>query len=293
MTDPVLLPDDDEPYLGHSLRRRRQDRRRRRQVLVGVVILLAVGAGSWLWLRRGGGDGGPGTEPVVTVDSTAVPTPPTDASSPSPFDTLDLPELADSDGLIQELARGLSSHPEWTSWMVGEDLARRFVEAVVNVSRGSRPATALEPLAPREPFQVREADDGRTVIDPASHRRYDWVAESFTALDPRGTARLYRGLHPLFEEAHQELGFPEGTFDDAVERAVSNVLAVRIPDGPLEVVDENGAYAFRDPDLENRSPAAKQLLRMGPDNARRIQAKVRELAAALQISTDAGVPGAR
>ena len=36
--------------------------------------------------------------------------------------------------------------------------------------------------------------------------------------------------------------------------------------------------------LMNLSPAAKQLLRTGPDNVRRIQAKIRELAQALGIT---------
>lgn len=293
MPDPEPTPDRDQPYLGQSLRRHRQDRRRRRQVLVGLAILVAVGAGIWLWLRSGGGESDPGTQPTVTVDSTMVPTPPTDSTPGLGFDTLDLPELENSDGFIQELAGGLSSHPEWTSWLVGENLVRRFVEAVVTVSRGSRPATAMQPLAPDEPFQAREEGDGPTVIDPASYRRYDWVVGSFDALDPRGTARLYRQLHPLFEEAHQDLGFAEGTFDDAVSRAVENVLAVRVPDGPVEVVSEDGVYVFRDPALENRSPVAKQLLRMGPENARRVQAKLRELAGALEIPTDGGAASAR
>jgi hypothetical protein len=40
-------------------------------------------------------------------------------------------------------------------------------------------------------------------------------------------------------------------------------------------------HAYADPWLEDLSPAQKQLLRMGPSNQRRVQAKLRELAVAM------------
>jgi hypothetical protein len=42
-------------------------------------------------------------------------------------------------------------------------------------------------------------------------------------------------------------------------------------------------YEFADADMEARTPAEKHVLRLGPTNARRVQAKLRELAAALGI----------
>jgi hypothetical protein len=41
-------------------------------------------------------------------------------------------------------------------------------------------------------------------------------------------------------------------------------------------------YEYADPKLEALSPAQKALLRMGPRNVPRVQAKLRELAAALR-----------
>lgn len=101
---------------------------------------------------------------------------------------------------------------------------------------------------------------------------------------PRGTAELYRRLRPLFEEAYRDLGFRQGSFDGALARAVESLLAVSVPDGPIEVVPAGAnAYEYRDPELEELSPARKHLLRMGPENARRVQAKLRELAEALEL----------
>ncbi|MCL4837280.1 MAG: DUF3014 domain-containing protein, partial [Thermoanaerobaculia bacterium] len=41
---------------------------------------------------------------------------------------------------------------------------------------------------------------------------------------------------------------------------------------------------FADPELEALPPAAKHLLRLGPDNARRVQEKLRALAAAVPLT---------
>jgi hypothetical protein len=43
-------------------------------------------------------------------------------------------------------------------------------------------------------------------------------------------------------------------------------------------------YAYADPRLEGLSPPQKQLLRMGPENVKAIQAKLREIASFLQLS---------
>jgi hypothetical protein len=43
-------------------------------------------------------------------------------------------------------------------------------------------------------------------------------------------------------------------------------------------------YAYVEPALENLSAAQRQLLRVGPENAHAIQAKLRELAAQLDLS---------
>jgi hypothetical protein len=48
-----------------------------------------------------------------------------------------------------------------------------------------------------------------------------------------------------------------------------------------------------DPDLENLTAAQKHLLRMGPENIRVIQAKLREIAQALGFEIQEPAPGNR
>lgn len=245
-------------------------------LVVGLVVLLA-GVGGWFLLRSG--DGGE-AEPARTTETAPPPTrpEPTQPEEAAP----DLPALAASDSLVRDMAAALSERPAWTSWLVTDGLVRRFVATVASVSAGRSPASHVQPLEPEGDFVVEDVD-GRTVIDPASHRRYDLHATVVASLDTEGVARLYRQLHPLFEEAHRELGLGDGTFDETFGRALGRLLAVEVPDGPIEVVADGGAWAFRDPALESSSPAAKHLVRMGPENARRVQEKLREIAQAIGV----------
>ncbi len=115
-------------------------------------------------------------------------------------------------------------------------------------------------------------------IDPRSYERYTAIAEAVASIDPAGAAKLYATLKPRIEEAHREQGFPDQPFDRTLERAIAMLLAVPVPDGDPRVEPVGVVYGFADPRLENLNGAQKQLLRMGPANARAIQAKLREIA---------------
>jgi hypothetical protein len=88
---------------------------------------------------------------------------------------------------------------------------------------------------------------------------------------------------PLFDEAYRDMGIPDAPFGDALARAMGNLLRARVPEQAPELVHGVLVYEFADADMEARTPAEKHVLRLGPTNARRVQAKLRELAAALGI----------
>ncbi len=262
-----------------SMRRRRSNRKNKGLWAATAVAVLLLGGGlAWFIMR----DSEPDPPPVAETPSFA-PEAEEDATVGPDVPPLDLPELSASDEFVRRLVAALSAHPQLASWLVTDELVERFVGAVVSLAGGSSPAEHVEFLVPEEDFHVRVVD-GRTVMDPEGHRRYDLLTETFASLDTDGTAQLYHQLHPLFEEAYAELGIPDQTFDDAMERAVANLLAVEVVDRPLEVEPVEGVYEFRDPALENRAAAEKHLIRMGETNASRVQVKLRELAEAIGIS---------
>ena len=188
--------------------------------------------------------------------------------------------LNTSDTVISELAAQLSARPELTTWLVNEDLVRRFVASVDNISEGISPRQHLEFMAPDGAFQVQERGD-RLVVAPASYRRYDTVAAVVDSLDTQGTTALYRELEPLIDEAYAEISPRGASFRDRLAEVFDELLAVPVLSGDVEVEQKVVTYTYADPRLEGLTAAQRQLLRMGPENVATIQAKLRELRAAL------------
>jgi hypothetical protein len=196
---------------------------------------------------------------------------------------IEVPPLNESDAVVRELVRQLSSHPRLTAWLATDGLVRNFTVVVANIADGTEVTTLLRPLRPSGAFGVVERG-GSLYIDPRSYERYAGLAEGIGALDPAGTARLYATLKPRIEEAYGELGARE-TFDRTLERALVRLLETPATPGlvPVEPGGRGIGYVFVDDRLEGLTPAQRQLLRMGPENVRIIQTKIREVALALGI----------
>jgi Protein of unknown function (DUF3014) len=245
-------------------------------VVIGVALF-------WYLTNRGSA---PTTSPAPVATSEGHPAAPESAETEAPKDipAIELPALSASDGLFREMVSTLSSQPLLASLLVPDDLIRKLVVIVANVSNGESPARQLSHVRPEERFAVLPAPGGRTVIDPESYHRYDVYADLFVSLDDDGMVKLYRIFRPLLEEAHAELGLADRRdFEDTLSRAVEVLLAAPVMDRPVGVRGVSVNYAFEDPALERLSPPQKHLLRMGPDNTRRIQKKITELAAAIGI----------
>jgi len=96
-------------------------------------------------------------------------------------------------------------------------------------------------------------------------------------LDMQQLAAVYLHFYPLFQRVYQDLGYPNGYFNDRLVQVIDSLLATPQPAGPIELTRPNVMYTFADPSLEARPAGQKLLLRMGPDNASAIKAKLSEL----------------
>lgn len=240
-------------------------------VVAIILILVAV-----FWFRRDSSEVTPEPEAAPVP---AVSEPLATGESESTLDIGEVPPLADSDAWLRKIVSQVSSHPQLAEWLVTPELIRGFVVVVDNIAEGTSPAKHLDMAVPEEKFGVREAED-KIYIDSASYRRFDLLTEVIGSLDTEGTAELYTALRPLLQQAYQDLGYPGEDFEATLRRAIQRVLAVPVVDGPIELERKVTAYEFADPALEDLSPAAKQFLRLGPENLQRVQAKLRTLSRA-------------
>jgi hypothetical protein len=248
-------------------------------LLVALLIVAVVGGYVW-YMRRG--TPGPATEQTDTAaDETREPRTPLGGEP----EAVEVPSLDESDGVVRDLVERLSSHPTVLAWLATDGLIRNFTVSVQNIAAGRTPARHQTRLRPEAGFSVRE-QDGRVTIDPAGYRRYDALADAVASVDAAGAAKLYATLKPRIEEAYNDLGFPDTSFDEPLERAIVALLQVPVMEEEPVVVAKGVGYAYADARLENLTAAQKQLLRMGPRNVRLIQAKLEEIARALGIPAE-------
>jgi hypothetical protein len=251
--------------------------------LIGLVLVLALAAGAW-WLWSGRAPGPPESpvlppEPLPEVPAAVEPGPsfpleaPPEAAPAEP-----LPALDESDGVLGRELAELVGAPAFRQLFVTDGLARRFVATVDNLPRRQ---------APRSKWPVREASgafvvggsDEAPVLDAANFARYDAYVRVATLLDAGAAVAVYRRFYPLFQQAYEDLGYPDRYFNDRVVQAIDDLLAAPEIDAPIPLMRPEVLYEFADPALESRSAGQKVLVRMGPANAQRIKAKLREIRA--------------
>lgn len=249
--------------------------------VVALLVVVAAGGGIAWWLLREAPEPepAPAAEEPASVDSAPEVVEPEVEEEP-----LELPPLEASDEVVRRLVSGLSSQPVLASWLATEDLVESFVVVVDNVAVGVVPRSQVDSLAPEGPFRATEGEDGPPRVDPASWERYDPAAAVVASLDTRGTAELYRRLRPLIDEAARErLGYGAERFDRTLRRAILHLLETPVPAAPPALERQTISYHYADPRLEELSTAQKHLLRMGPENQRRVQAQLRALARELGV----------
>jgi len=131
-----------------------------------------------------------------------------------------------------------------------------------------------------EAFSVIVEDDA-IYMSPASFLRYDKFTDAIAALDASALVNAFHVLRPVYEQTYGYLGLDPSDFDNAVIRALDQVLATPEIGEPIALRPKAVVYIFANPALESLPPLQKQLLRMGPDNIRRIKQQAQTLRAGL------------
>ena len=243
--------------------------------LIGAAVVLAIAGGAlarWWTMDRSAATPAEGPAAAAPGSSTDVP-----LSS-----AVNLPPIDEMDPYLRTLLGALSARPELAAWLATDDLIHQMAFTIDRVSRGDSPASELAVIAPEDDVTVDRRGRIRT-LSADSYRRYNGIAETLASVEPGAVAKAYRAIQPRLNEAYGSLGRTESGVDVAVQQALDVLIATPIPDGPVEVIEAKGAtWAFADPRLEALDPAQKHLIRMGPDNARRVVKTLEEVRRQLQ-----------
>lgn len=248
------------------------------RVLPVVAVLLGLGFGAWLlWPRHR-----PPLPPPAAVAPAAPSAPAPSAVPRFPVEPTaePLPPLRESDPVLVEALSRLIGAAALARFLEPEDLARRFVATVDNLPRESY-ATRLNPVKPiGGSFAVSGRGD-TLAISPANAARYAAFVRLAESVDTQAAVGLYKRFYPLMQQAYVELGYPGGHFNDRLVAVIDHLLEAPDVKGPIRLTVPHVLYEFADPELQERSAGQRALVRVGPENAARLKAKLREVRAAL------------
>ena len=190
--------------------------------------------------------------------------------------TIELPTLTDSDPFVFETLQTLQNGMALVNALAEDQIVRKFVVFVENISRGEFPQTGLPYKGLGQEMPVSEIDDNLFVMDQVAHSRFDQVVSTFVETDTDSAVIIYQMLLPLFQQAYAEIGFRNVSFDETLRAAINNVLRTTNMEGPYQLVKPSVMYLYADSSVENLAEVHKQLLRIGPDNTSALKAKLRE-----------------
>ena len=191
-----------------------------------------------------------------------------------------LPPLAESDMPLRDALTQISSAEAVKDFLAPQDVIRKMVVTIDNLPR-QKVAVEKRPVNPPTGTFAANGDELHATLDQRNFDRYKPMVAAIEHVDMKQLGRLYIHYYPLFQESYQNLGYPNGYFNDRLVEVIDNLLAAPEPKQPIQLVRPNVMYTFADPALESRSAGQKLLIRMGPENAKVIKAKLTELKAAI------------
>jgi hypothetical protein len=212
-------------------------------------------------------------EPVAGVDAETADsnTPPVEQPEPEPPMT-----PADGDALLRQQLAAANADVNLGKLMNNEHPLDVSAALIDGLGRGIILRKMLPADPPKQAFSV--AQDGDALyMSTASYERYDGYTDAIASLDSGILVDTFHTLRPLYEQAFEQLGLDGGDFDNAVIRTLDMVLATPEIDEPITLKPKSVVYIYTDPALESLPAVQKQLLRMGPDNIRRLKQQARIL----------------
>jgi Protein of unknown function (DUF3014) len=247
---------------------------------LGAAVLLVAG-GVGVWFLRGRA---PPPEPIVDVPPPVVETPvvpPAVVDTPDlPTRTLPLPPLDESDADLLGGLTELFGQGSVTQYLVPERVVRNIVVTIDNVPRQLM-ALDQRPIAPTPGDFVTAGPEEALVLAPENFARYEPFVAVVANIDAKTLVSFYRGLEPLFQQAYEELGNPDRSFEMRLNEVIEHLLQTPTPRGEIALVQPSVLYRYADERLERLSAGQKLLIRMGVDNASVVKGKLRELQAEL------------
>jgi len=247
--------------------------------VAGAVTVAVVGFCGWQWYAAHHRLAA--AMPAAAAPAAALVNAAPAISHPIPGDAAGaaaLPALTDSDQLVQDSLAGVLGREPVARFLVPQNIVRHVVVTVDNLPR-KKLAVELRPLRPTAGTTVTATQGDLVTLGEANFARYTALVRVAQSVDVKALAVVYQRLYPLFQQAYEDLGYPDKYCNDRLVEVIDHLLEAPEVPAPIPLVQPKVFYEYADADLEARSAGQKLLVRMGPANARIIKAKLKEFRA--------------
>ncbi len=185
-----------------------------------------------------------------------------------------LPQLDESD---RDVADAINRLTDVTGLFSFKNFIRHFVVTIDNLTNQKIPQRYIFTQRVPDKFAVVTKDVDTALLDTRNFIRYAGFVNLVERIDTGKLVAHYVRFYPLFQEAYEELGYPDRYFNDRLIQVIDHLLAAPEVEGQINLVRPKVFYQFANPELEALSAGQKILVRVGYDNAHRVKAKLREL----------------
>ena len=245
-------------------------------VLVAVILL--VGGIVGFYMMQETSEDTPEVQ-VQPIKPSPVPVAPVEPTKPQPIPESTeppLPLLKDSDALMHERLTELVGADTFKKYFRLGEVVRHFVATIDNLPRKTA-AVRLLPTRPVEGKFLTSGDEENLVISPKNAARYKSYVRAVEMVDASKLVAAYASVYPLFQRAYQELGYPNGSFNERLIAVIDHLLDAPQVKEPVRLTQPNVMFQYENPAWEAQSAGRKILMRMGRENAAKIKAKLREI----------------
>lgn len=192
------------------------------------------------------------------------------------------PEPLDiSDKAIETALIAIANSDTITDLLMNEGLLQNFVVTITNLADEEMAANHQLLMPPQQKFRTYQQAQ-REWIDPASYKRYTPYVNAMESLDNERLLTLFERYEEEIQQIYEQIGNPNTPFEEVFIEAIDTLLDTPEIKVPVEVYTDSVMFKYKDERLESLSAPQKQMLRSGPDNMRRIKAKLREMKVLLE-----------
>lgn len=166
-------------------------------------------------------------------------------------------------------------------WFNVEGLIRKYILIINDLSQNQLVYKHVRFLTIPQKMVVKKDEQG-LYLGSDGYRRFDRLANAIDAINVKKGLSLYLAFKPMFEKVYEEFAYPkEYSLEYMFMKASASVIKAPVIDTKIYLLKHTASYKYADKKLEALDAVDKQMLRMGPENTRKIQAKLRRLVEAI------------